>query len=99
MLYTIRDIIFSRFIYDHLYDITLSHTLHRILITLLFSQIQEGNRTTDLEFTYDDTDVHASEISELYSYTEQYELQLNLKVKKKNSSFNNGFIESKAILI
>lgn len=29
---------------------------------------------------YDDTDIHANEIAELYSYTEQYELQLNLKV-------------------
>ncbi|GAB1861880.1 Protein FAM40A [Camponotus japonicus] len=39
----------------------------------------ESNRTTDLEFIYDDTDIHANEIAELYSYTEQYELQLNLK--------------------
>nr|XP_012218660.1 PREDICTED: striatin-interacting protein 1-like [Linepithema humile] len=39
----------------------------------------ESNRTTDLEFVYDDTDIHANEIAELYSYTEQYELQLNLK--------------------
>lgn len=48
------------------------------LIVLLF---QETNRTTDLEFVYDDTDIHANEIAELYSYTEQYELQLNLKVR------------------
>ncbi|KAL6425338.1 hypothetical protein ACFW04_009504 [Cataglyphis niger] len=39
----------------------------------------ESNRTTDLEFIYDDTDTHTNEIAELYSYTEQYELQLNLK--------------------
>ncbi|KAL0134531.1 hypothetical protein PUN28_001365 [Cardiocondyla obscurior] len=39
----------------------------------------ESNKTTDLEFVYDDTDIHANEIAELYSYTEQYELQLNLK--------------------
>jgi len=47
------------------------------LIVLLF---QESNRTTDLEFVYEDTDTHTNEIAELYSYTEQYELQLNLKV-------------------
>lgn len=47
-----------------------------ILLCLLF---QEGSRT-DLEFEYNDTDTHANEIAELYSYTEQYELQLNLKV-------------------
>lgn len=35
--------------------------------------------TTDLEFIYDDTDTHSNEISELYSYTEQAELQLNVK--------------------
>lgn len=33
----------------------------------------------DLDFVYDDTDTHASEIAELYSYTEQPELQLNVK--------------------
>uniref|UniRef100_A0A6M2DIS4 Uncharacterized protein n=1 Tax=Xenopsylla cheopis TaxID=163159 RepID=A0A6M2DIS4_XENCH len=33
----------------------------------------------DLDFVYDDTDIHANEISELYSYTEQPELQLNVK--------------------
>lgn len=50
---------------------------HIYLIILLF---QESNRTTDLEFIYDDTDIQVNEIAELYSYTEQYELQLNLKV-------------------
>ncbi|CAG9828667.1 unnamed protein product [Diabrotica balteata] len=33
----------------------------------------------DLEFIYDDTDTHINEISELYSYTEQPELQFNVK--------------------
>ncbi|CAG5101010.1 Similar to STRIP1: Striatin-interacting protein 1 (Homo sapiens) [Cotesia congregata] len=33
----------------------------------------------DLDFIYDDADTHVNEIAELYSYTEQYELQLNLK--------------------
>lgn len=47
---------------------------------LLFLQFQESNRTTDLEFVYDDTDAHTNEIAELYSYTEQYELQVNFKV-------------------
>ncbi|XP_011498236.1 PREDICTED: striatin-interacting proteins 2 isoform X3 [Ceratosolen solmsi marchali] len=32
-----------------------------------------------LDFVYDDTDTHFNEIAELYSYTEQYELQLNVK--------------------
>lgn len=33
-----------------------------------------------MDFVYDDTDTHANEIAELYSYTEQCELQLNVKV-------------------
>lgn len=33
----------------------------------------------DLEFIYDDTDGHPNEIAELYSYTEQPELSLNVK--------------------
>ncbi|CAH0562654.1 unnamed protein product [Brassicogethes aeneus] len=33
----------------------------------------------DLEFVYDDTDSHANEIAELYSYTEQPELTLNVR--------------------
>lgn len=33
----------------------------------------------DLEFLYADTDLHGNEIAELYSYTEQPELQLNVK--------------------
>ncbi|CAH1153784.1 unnamed protein product [Phaedon cochleariae] len=33
----------------------------------------------DLEFSYDDSDTHVNEIAELYSYTEQSELQLNVK--------------------
>lgn len=32
-----------------------------------------------MEFVYDDTDTHINEIAELYSYTEQPELQLNVK--------------------
>lgn len=32
----------------------------------------------DLEFMYDDADNHANEIAELYSYTEQSELPLNV---------------------
>lgn len=37
-------------------------------------------RSIDLDFIYDDADTHANEIAELYSYTEQPELQLNLTV-------------------
>ncbi|XP_015112692.1 striatin-interacting protein 1 homolog [Diachasma alloeum] len=39
----------------------------------------EGIECADLDFEYDDTDTHTNEIAELYSYTEQYELALNLK--------------------
>lgn len=35
---------------------------------------------TDVNFTYSDTDTHFNEIAELYSYTEQNEFQLNVKV-------------------
>lgn len=35
--------------------------------------------SSDLEFIYDDTDTHSNEIAELYSYTEQAELQLNVQ--------------------
>ncbi|KAG5890980.1 hypothetical protein JTB14_037966 [Gonioctena quinquepunctata] len=38
-----------------------------------------GADSPDLEFTYDDTDTHINEIAELYSYTEQPELQLSVK--------------------
>lgn len=33
----------------------------------------------DLEFEYADTDTHANEIAELYSYTENNEFQMNVK--------------------
>ncbi|CAD6201279.1 GSCOCG00000081001-RA-CDS, partial [Cotesia congregata] len=39
-----------------------------------------SSECADLDFIYDDADTHVNEIAELYSYTEQYELQLNLKV-------------------
>ncbi|XP_030746368.1 striatin-interacting protein 1 isoform X2 [Sitophilus oryzae] len=38
-----------------------------------------GTDSPDLDFLYDDTDCHGNEIAELYSYTEQPELQLNVK--------------------
>nr|XP_012148678.1 PREDICTED: striatin-interacting protein 1 isoform X3 [Megachile rotundata]XP_012148679.1 PREDICTED: striatin-interacting protein 1 isoform X3 [Megachile rotundata] len=38
----------------------------------------ETPKTTDLDFVYDDADTHANEIAELYSYTEQSELHVNL---------------------
>ncbi|CAG9839478.1 unnamed protein product [Diabrotica balteata] len=34
--------------------------------------------TEDLDFVYDDCDIHANEIAELYSYTEHEDLHLNL---------------------
>ncbi|XP_063995251.1 striatin-interacting protein 1 homolog [Diachasmimorpha longicaudata] len=39
----------------------------------------DGIECADLDFGYDDTDTHTNEIAELYSYTEQNELTLNLK--------------------
>ncbi|XP_034948601.1 striatin-interacting protein 1 homolog isoform X2 [Chelonus insularis] len=39
----------------------------------------DETESSDLDFVYDDTDTHVNEIAELYSYTEQYELQLNLQ--------------------
>lgn len=38
-----------------------------------------GPDCTDLEFIYDDADIYANEIAELYGYTEQPEFPLNLK--------------------
>ncbi|XP_019867380.1 striatin-interacting protein 1 [Aethina tumida] len=38
-----------------------------------------GGDSPDLEFVYDDTDTHQNEIAELYSYTEQPELTLNVR--------------------
>lgn len=38
-----------------------------------------GNESSDIIFNYDDTDFHANEIAELYSYTEQPELTLNVR--------------------
>ncbi|XP_043461418.1 striatin-interacting protein 1 [Leptopilina heterotoma] len=39
----------------------------------------DGQESSILDFVYDDADTHTNEIAELYSYTEHYELQLNLK--------------------
>ncbi|XP_006620825.1 striatin-interacting protein 1 isoform X2 [Apis dorsata] len=38
----------------------------------------EISKSTDLDFIYDDADKHANEIAELYSYSEQSELHVNL---------------------
>ncbi|KAJ8951417.1 hypothetical protein NQ318_006846 [Aromia moschata] len=43
----------------------------------------------DLEFVYDDTDTHINEIAELYSYTEQPELQVNVKAFEDQMEFYN----------
>ncbi|XP_015609648.1 striatin-interacting protein 1 homolog isoform X2 [Cephus cinctus] len=40
---------------------------------------EEWPESPDLDFIYADADTHTNEIAELYSYTEQYELQLNAK--------------------
>ena len=49
----------------------------------------------DLEFVYDDCDNYANEISELYTYTEEPEFEINLenfeillKSKGRNSTLN-----------
>ncbi|XP_026666495.1 striatin-interacting protein 1 homolog [Ceratina calcarata] len=38
----------------------------------------ETDKSTDLDFVYDDADNYTNEIAELYSYSEQSELQVNL---------------------
>ncbi|KAJ8977106.1 hypothetical protein NQ317_008452 [Molorchus minor] len=43
----------------------------------------------DLDFEYDDTDTHINEIAELYSYTEQPELQINVKAFEDQMEFYN----------
>ncbi|KAK0168425.1 hypothetical protein PV327_002227 [Microctonus hyperodae] len=51
----------------------------RVNKTRFISYRQKQDLDDDLDFVYDDADSHANEIAELYSYTEQHELQLNLK--------------------
>ncbi|XP_076641137.1 striatin interacting protein [Halictus rubicundus] len=41
----------------------------------------------DLDFVYDDADTHANEIAELYSYTEQYDLPVNLTAFEEQMEF------------
>ncbi|KAL3278807.1 hypothetical protein HHI36_016330 [Cryptolaemus montrouzieri] len=48
-----------------------------------------SGETPDLIFNYDDTDTHPNEISELYSYTEQPELSLNVRAfEEQMESYN-----------
>lgn len=65
---------------------------HRFTCDLLcFQNVNQngGNQECpDLDFVYADTDTHPNEIAELYSYTEQNEFQLNVKV---NSLFATNF--------
>lgn len=45
--------------------------------------------TADLDFNYDDTDSHSNELAELYSYTEQPELSLNVRAfEEQMESYN-----------
>ena len=41
-------------------------------------QDSEDEDSPDIEFQYEDTDTHAAEMAEVYSYTEQPEFSLNL---------------------
>lgn len=41
-----------------------------------------------MDFVYCDTDSHPNEIAELYSYTEQNEFQLNVKVNKYANEYD-----------
>uniref|UniRef100_U5EY75 Far11/STRP C-terminal domain-containing protein n=1 Tax=Corethrella appendiculata TaxID=1370023 RepID=U5EY75_9DIPT len=53
-----------------------------LLINNFLEQEDQGNNGLefpDLDFIYNDTDSHANEIAELYSYTEQNEFQQNVK--------------------
>lgn len=49
-----------------------------------WQSLQNGSNLEcpDLDFVYNDTDTHPNEIAELYSYTEQSEFHLNVKVRK-----------------
>lgn len=49
----------------------------------IFVSLQNGSNLEcpDLDFVYNDTDTHPNEIAELYSYTEQNEFHLNVKVR------------------
>lgn len=49
-------------------------------LNLLWICLQGGTDSPDLEFSYADADIFNNEIAELYSYTEQPEFQLNVKV-------------------
>uniref|UniRef100_A0A8D8SPD5 Striatin-interacting protein 1 n=1 Tax=Cacopsylla melanoneura TaxID=428564 RepID=A0A8D8SPD5_9HEMI len=40
---------------------------------------EDGRDSPEVKYIYDDTDYHQNEISEIYSYTEQPEFQLNVK--------------------
>lgn len=50
------------------------------MLNLLWICLQGGTDSPDLEFVYADADIFNNEIAELYSYTEQPEFQLNVKV-------------------
>lgn len=51
----------------------------------MYFYVQETAESVDLDldFVYDDADIHTNEIAELYSYTEQYELHVNLTVSNR----------------
>ncbi|XP_012351019.1 striatin-interacting protein 1 isoform X3 [Apis florea] len=52
--------------------------LPRIVLQQRIMSTEETSKSTDLDFVYDDADKHANEIAELYSYSEQSELHVNL---------------------
>ncbi|XP_006620824.1 striatin-interacting protein 1 isoform X1 [Apis dorsata] len=52
--------------------------LPRIVLQQRIMSTEEISKSTDLDFIYDDADKHANEIAELYSYSEQSELHVNL---------------------
>ena len=63
---------------------TLDSSLFQVPVSInQFPCFQDGAECTDLDFIYDDADSHVNEIAELYSYTEQYELQFNVKVSEQ----------------
>lgn len=60
-----------------------SNTISNFVLCLICPvSIQNGSNLEcpDLDFVYNDTDTHPNEIAELYSYTEQNEFHLNVKV-------------------
>lgn len=63
--------------------------LSRIVLPRRVISAEEPAESADLDFVYDDADTHANEIAELYSYTEEQELSINLTVFEEQMRLYN----------